>query len=118
MTVEKRFKERYEACDTPWDIGKPDFNLIEAVTSTPIAPCKALDIGCGTGDNAIWLSQQNFCVVGIDVSEIAIRKAKEKASKANANCTFLVSNFLTSHIDEAPFGFAFDRGCLHLLDTA
>jgi ubiquinone/menaquinone biosynthesis C-methylase UbiE len=53
MTIEKRYKEKYETHDTPWDIGKPDFNLIQAVTSMPIDPCKALDIGCGTGDNAI-----------------------------------------------------------------
>jgi SAM-dependent methyltransferase len=116
MTVEKRYKERYEACDTPWDIGKPDFNLIQTVTTTPIEPCKALDIGCGTGDNAIWLSQQNFHVLGIDTSEIAIEKAKEKALKANAKCTFIVIDILTSHVEGAPFGFAFDRGCFHSLN--
>jgi len=115
MTAEKRFKERYEAGDTPWDIGKPDFNLIQTVTATPIAPCKALDIGCGTGNNTIWLAQQNFPVLGIDTSEIAIEKAKEKALKANVQCTFMVIDFLTSRIEEAPFGFAFDRGCFHAL---
>jgi 2-polyprenyl-3-methyl-5-hydroxy-6-metoxy-1,4-benzoquinol methylase len=83
MAEENRFKERYKTGDTPWDIGKPDSNLTQTVTTTPIKACKALEIGCGTGDNAIWLSQQNFDVVGIDASEIAIEKAKEKASKAN-----------------------------------
>jgi len=117
MTEEKRFKERYEAGDTPWDIGKPDFNLIQTVTPTPIKPCQALDIGCGTGDNAIWLSQQNFQVLGIDTSEIAIEKAKEKASKANAKCALIVSDILTSHVEGAPFGFAFDRGCFHTLSS-
>jgi len=117
MTVEKRYKERYEAGDTPWDIGKPDFNLIQTVTTTPIEPCKALDIGCGTGDNAIWLSQQNFHVSGIDTSEIAIEKAKEKALKANVKCAFIVIDFLTSHVEGTPFGFAFDRGCFHSLDS-
>jgi len=117
MTAEKRFKERYEAGDTPWDIGKPDFNLIQTVIATPIAPCKALDIGCGTGDNTIWLAQQNFPVVGIDTSEIAIEKAKEKALKANVKCTFMVIDFLTSRIEEAPFGFAFDRGCFHAVKS-
>ena len=117
MAEENRFKERYKTGDTPWDIGKPDFNLIQTVTTTPIKPCKALEIGCGTGDNSIWLSQQNFHVVGIDASEIAIEKAKEKALKANAKCTFLVSDVLTSRIEGAPFGFAFDRGCFHTLGS-
>ena len=117
MTVENRYKERYEARDIPWDIGKPDFNLIQTVTTTPIEPCKALDIGCGTGDNAVWLSQQNFHVLGIDTSEIAIEKAKEKALKANVKCTFIVIDILTSHVEGAPFGFAFDRGCFHSLNS-
>ena len=115
MREEDRFKERYKTGDTPWDIGKPDFNLIQTVTATPIKPCKALEIGCGTGDNSIWLYQQSFHVVGIDASEVAIENAKEKALKANATCTFLVSDVLTSPIDGAPYGFAFDRGCFHTL---
>jgi SAM-dependent methyltransferase len=117
MTARRRFEERYEAGDTPWDIGKPDFNLMQAVTTMPIAPCKALDIGCGTGDNTIWLCQQNFRVLGIDASETAIAKAKEKALQAQVTCTFMVMDFLTSRIAEAPFGLAFDRGCFHALGS-
>jgi SAM-dependent methyltransferase len=113
MTVEKRYKERYEARDTPWDIGKPDFNLIQTVTTTPIEPCKALDIGCGTGDNAIWLAQNHFQVIGTDTSDIALEKAKEKASKANVECDFMLVDFLKNKIEGAPFGFVFDRGCFH-----
>jgi SAM-dependent methyltransferase len=118
MTVEDHFREAYEEGSAPWDIGKPDFNLIQTVTTTPIAPCKALEIGCGTGDNAIWLSQQNFTVVGVDSAEIAIEKAREKAAQANVTCTFAVRNFLKSHVEGSPFGFAFDRGCFHTLDAA
>jgi len=117
MAEENRFKERYKAGNTPWDIGKPDFNLIQIVTATPIRPCKALEIGCGTGDNAIWLSQQDFQVLGIDASEIAIENAKEKASKANVRCTFLVSDILSRRVEVASFGFAFDRGCFHTLGS-
>jgi len=117
MSVNKRFKERYKTGNTPWDIGKPDFNLIETVTKIPIESCKALDIGCGTGDNSIWLAQKQFQVTGTDVSEIAIEKAKEKALKNNVKCTFLVVDFFKSRIEGAPFGFVFDRGCFHTFDS-
>jgi SAM-dependent methyltransferase len=127
MSEELRFKQRYQSTewlrrhppggDTPWDIGKPDFNLIQTVAATPIKPCKALEIGCGTGDNAIWLAQQNFQVVGIDASEVAIEKAKSKAGESNVKCDFIVSDIMTSRIEGAPFGFAFDRGCFHTLDS-
>lgn len=115
--IEEHFKRRYKTGDTPWDIGKPDFNLIQTVTTMAIKPCKALDIGCGTGANSIWLSQKNFDVTGVDISEIAIQKAIEEASKANVKCTFLVMDFFTNKIEGAPFGFAFDRGCFHALKS-
>jgi methyl halide transferase len=102
MTVEDHFREAYREGSTPWDIGEADFNLVQAVTTLPISPCKALDIGCGTGDNAIWLCQQNFDLIGIDVSEIAIEKATEKAAEANVSCRFAVLNILKSHVDGAP----------------
>lgn len=115
--TEEHFNKRYQAGKTPWDIGKPDFNLIQIVTTMAIKPCKALDIGCGTGNNSIWLSQNNFAVIGVDTSEIAIKKALEEASKTDVKCTFIVSDFLTNRIEEAPFGFAFDRGCFHALKS-
>jgi SAM-dependent methyltransferase len=117
MTAEDRFQKRYESGDTPWDIGKPDFNLIQTVTTMAIGPCQALDIGCGTGDNSIWLSQKNFQVTGIDISEVAIQKAIEKASKAKVQCIFMIIDFLTNKVEGAPFGFIFDRGCFHSLNS-
>jgi SAM-dependent methyltransferase len=105
MTVEERYKERYKSGDTPWDVGKPDFNLIAVVTKKPIQSCKVLDVGCGTGDNSIWLAQNCFQVIGTDTSDIAIERAKEKASKANVE--------FKNKIQGAPFGFVFDRGCFH-----
>jgi hypothetical protein len=36
MTPEDRFNEHYKEGSTPWDIGKPDFNLVQTVTTTPI----------------------------------------------------------------------------------
>jgi SAM-dependent methyltransferase len=117
MTADEHFKKRYESGYTPWDIGKPDFNLIQTVTTMAIGPCKALDIGCGTADNSIWLSQKNFQVISIDISEIAIQQAIEKASKANTRCTFIVIDFLKNKVEGAPFGFVFDRGCFHSLNS-
>lgn len=117
MDAEERFRKRYDSGDTPWDIGKPDVNLIQTITAMALKPCKALDIGCGTGDNSIWLSQNDFQVTGVDLSELAIQKAIEKASQAKIKCTFMVIDFLTSKIAGAPFGFAFDRGCFHSLNS-
>jgi len=113
MTIEEGYRERYKSGDTPWDAGQPDFNLIEIVTKNPILSCKALDVGCGTGDNSIWLAKNRFQVIGTDTSDIAIEKAKKKASKAIVECGFILVDFTKNRIEGAPFGFVFDRGCFH-----
>jgi len=114
---QEEFEAHYRAKTTPWDLGRPDFNLSDAVTKKPIESCRALDIGCGSGHNSIWLAQQGFLVTGVDVSESALQKAKENASKANVECTFLSISFPEDEVPGAPFGFIFDRGCWHLLDS-
>ena len=117
MTIEERYRQRYESGDIPWDVGRPDFNLIEVVTKKPVPACRALDIGCGTGDNSIWLARNSFQVTGTDTSGIALKKAKEKASKAGVECDFILVDFLNNEIEGAPFGFVFDRGCFHSFDS-
>jgi len=113
MTTKDRFINRYKTGDTPWDTGKPDFNLIETVNGHPISGCRALEVGCGTGDNSIWLAQNGFHVTGTDLSEIALNKARKKATEANVTCDFRLVDFLQSSIETAHFGFIFDRGCFH-----
>lgn len=107
------FQERYKTGNTPWEIHRPDYNLINTVERTPIAPGRALDIGCGTGNNTIWLQQQGFAAIGIDRTELAITRAREKAAAAGADCPFQVLDFLADDIPGTPFDFAFDRGCFH-----
>lgn len=117
MSDQNRWEERYRTGSTPWDLGRPDFNLIDMVSKRPIPSCRALEIGCGTGTNSVWLAQQDFSVTATDVSVLAIRKARERAADAGVQCTFVVSDFLYDEIPGGPFGFVFDRGCFHSFDT-
>lgn len=51
---------------------------------------KVLDIGCGTGEFSIRLSQYGYEVLGIDISDIAIQKAKASAKLVGVNANFKV----------------------------
>lgn len=113
MNKEEHYQKRYEERDTPWEIDRPDYNLIEVVNSRPIVPGRALDAGCGTGDNTIWLASKGFTATGCDISQLAIGRALEKAAAARVTCDFLVRDFLKDEIEGAPFDFLFDRGCFH-----
>lgn len=98
----------------PWDTGTPDPQLVEMIDSHAVTPGRALEIGCGTGTNAIFLAQRGFEVLGVDISEVAIEKAR---AKARGPCRFEVADFLAAVPAGGPFEFVFDRGCFHVFDT-
>ena len=115
--MENRFEERYRTGDLPWDIKRPDFNLVNTIKDFHIGPGKGLDIGCGTGDNVIWLSQQGFKMTGIDLSETAIEQGRLKANQENIQASFFAMDFLNEKVPGNPYSFAFDRGCFHTFES-
>lgn len=117
MKTKDRFKNYYSEGYMPWVHSKPDFNLVDMVESWPIKPCKTLEIGCGTGTDAIWLAKKGFSVTAVDAIELPIKLAREKAIDENVECNFLVRDFLRDEIPESPFDFIFDRGYFHSYKT-
>lgn len=110
------WNERYRSGDAPWDTGEPNAHLLEFVRSYPLVKGRALDIGCGSGTNVLWLAGQGFITLGVDVSSVAIQKARSKAADATRYCDLVVADFLSDPIAGAPFDFIFDLGCFHLFD--
>ncbi len=108
---------RYAEGNLPWDTGAPDPHLVAAVGAGVVTPGRTLEIGCGTGTNAVWLAAQGFDVLGVDLSPLAIEKARARAA-ATRGCRFEVLDFLASEPPGGPFDFVFDRGCLHVFDDA
>lgn len=110
------WEQRYAQGETPWDTNEPDPHLVELVRSGVITEGRALDIGCGTGTNVLWLAAQGFDVTGVDVSPRAIELAKAKSAGAEGRFTFATLDILTDEIPSGPFDFVFDRGCFHVFD--
>ncbi len=98
----------------PWNLEKPPEALIELVTSGKIKPCKAVDLGCGTGNYALYLVSLGFKMTGIDLSSAAIAIATKKAKDKKIPCNFLACD-LTGNIDQVKdkFDFAYDWDALH-----
>jgi methyl halide transferase len=108
------WNDRYSSEEPlPWDTGTPDPMLVEFVEAHTVAPGRALEVGCGTGTNAIYLAQHGFDVVGVDVSPAAVDKARDKA---RGRCRFETIDFLSEVAPGGPFQFVFDRGCFHTFD--
>jgi SAM-dependent methyltransferase len=113
MTDGAKWNQRYASGDLPWDTGRPSTELQRVVAQQPIAPCRALDLGCGTGSNTIWLAQQGFDAVGVDIAPLAVAQACQRARAAGVSAQFQVADILHPPKFDQPFLFFFDRGCYH-----
>jgi SAM-dependent methyltransferase len=115
--AQRDWNASYASGELPWDTGVPDEHLVTLVERGGVKPGRALEVGCGTGTNALWLAAHGFDVVGVDVSPLAIEKARGKAAGA-PRCRFDVVDFLEASPAGGPFDFVFDRGCFHVFDDA
>lgn len=95
----------------PWEMG-PRQELVDLVQSARISPGRAIDLGCGTGSNAIFLAQHGFQVVGIDYAASAIEKARRKAREANVDVRFLIDDLTGLRNGLGTFDFLLDYGTL------
>jgi SAM-dependent methyltransferase len=102
----------------PWELGVRSelLQLVESGRLRPQAGDTAIDLGCGTGANTIFLAQSGWDTVGVDFSPVAIDKAEARAREADApeNLRFVVANLSASSIPGADGGFDFllDYGTL------
>jgi SAM-dependent methyltransferase len=98
----------------PWDTGITPPELERFVASHPAG--RALDLGCGTGTNVVYLSRHGWSSVGVDFAGRAIAKARRRARQAGVACTFLVAD-VTRLAVAGPFDLALDIGCLHSIPS-
>ena len=104
----------YRYSKMPYDTG-PDEKLVGLVESGRIQPCRAIDLGCGTGRNALFLAQNGFEVTGLDFAASAIAKAKQKADAAGLKAEFVVDDLTNLQNITGPFDFLVDAGVLDVL---
>ncbi|NOX56931.1 MAG: class I SAM-dependent methyltransferase [Planctomycetes bacterium] len=107
------WEERYRTGQTPWDTGRPSSELQRVLKEYQIGPCRTLELGCGTGTNAVFLAERGFEVTACDVSEQAISLARQRADRANVAVQFLTCDLLELTDLGEPFPFVFDRGVYH-----
>ena len=101
----------------PWDTGRPQPVFVELFKNGEIKKGRILDVGCGTGENALFLAENGCSVVGVDISHKAIELAKEKAAKRHLSADFFICDVLTlgSCLKEGEFDTVIDSGLFHTL---
>jgi SAM-dependent methyltransferase len=83
VTYDLLYRAGVAGASRGWDRG-PGPELVDLVGSgriTPdvLRPGRAVDLGCGTGSNVMFLAAHGFDAVGVDFSKAAIAMASEEA---------------------------------------
>jgi SAM-dependent methyltransferase len=107
------WNERYVANELPWDSGIASKELIRVLDEEKIMPCRAVELGCGTGTNSVYLASRGFDITGMDCSPVALEQARKKAAAAGSDAKFLEADLCRVNLQLEPFEFIFDRGCYH-----
>ncbi|MGD1992147.1 MAG: class I SAM-dependent methyltransferase [Anaerolineae bacterium] len=109
------FELRYLIGKVPWDTGVTPPELEALVKDPAVSPGRALDLGCGTGTNVIYLARHGWQAVGVDFSLLAILQARWKAFWTRLDCRFHRSDVTNLPFLTCPFDLILDIGCLHSL---
>lgn len=84
---------RYLESEQIWS-GNPNVALVREITG--LTPGSALDLGCGEGADAIWLAGQGWSVTGVDVSDVALARARQHAAAAGVAIEFVLDDLAAS----------------------
>lgn len=116
--VERDWDDLYRADlnTIPWEAGKASLDLVRLVESGRFPEGKVLDVGCGTGSDAIYLAEQGREVTAVDVSDVALGLARAKAERAGVRVTFLRAATPDLPFPDDTFDAVTDRGVYHLFD--
>ena len=116
--VRARWDTRYREGSTPWDTGITPPEVTQFWHSDLLPnPSVAIDLGCGPGTNAIFLSRQGLIVIGVDYSGIALEIARGRIAQRFPNGTSRV-HLVHASVSQLPVAnagasYILDIGCLH-----
>ncbi|MEZ6065932.1 MAG: class I SAM-dependent methyltransferase [Planctomycetaceae bacterium] len=113
MPTDRDWNQRYLDAATPWDSGRPSAELVRVLATNEIPRGRVLELGCGSGTNAIYLAQQGFEVTAIDIAPAALELARQRAEQAHVTINFIEADVHRFDTPGPRFDFLFDRGCYH-----
>jgi SAM-dependent methyltransferase len=94
-----------------WDTGIPAPEIVRFINGKE--PGNAIDIGCGTGTNLLYLAQHKWTITGIDFAPLAIQKAKKKLHEYSSSLFVADATKLIDLNLPGPYNLAIDMGCFH-----
>lgn len=97
--------------DLPWHRDEP-WPMLRQVVEADDAPGRALDLGCGAGEFAVYMARQGYDVTGIDMHETPLQMARERAERSDVDLTLVQGDVLAWEAN-GPYDLVLDSGCYH-----
>ncbi|MYS22485.1 Methyltransferase domain-containing protein [Streptomyces sp. DvalAA-14] len=107
-------EDYYRDGKPPWDSGVTPPELVALIEGPgALTPGHVLELGCGTGTNAVYLARHGWRVAAVDLVDRAVRQAREKAHAAGVDVTVLCGD--ATQLDDmglhGPYDLFFDLSC-------
>jgi SAM-dependent methyltransferase len=105
----------YHEGPAPWDTGHPQPAVVRLASEGGLAG-SVLDVGCGTGENALHVACLGLPVLGVDVAETALAIARAKAADREIKVEFAAADALQLERLGRRFDTVLDCGLFHTFD--
>jgi SAM-dependent methyltransferase len=111
MNPQPLYNVAYRFFRVPWELG-PRAELVQLLQQDRLRRGRAIDLGCGTGANAIFLAAHGFDVTGVDFAPAALDKARGRAAAAGVGVRFIEGDLTALPPDLGRFDLLLDYGTL------
>jgi SAM-dependent methyltransferase len=105
----------YHDGPAPWDIGRPQPAIVRLASAGGFAGA-VLDVGCGAGENTLYIASLGLSVLGVDVAQTALAIAREKAGERGIEAEFATADAFQLERLGRRFETVLDCGLFHTFD--
>jgi len=98
-----------------WETGNPSGELVDILDEGTIPPGTTLEVGCGTGADAVYLARRGFEVTAVDSSPLAVERAHSRAELAGVPVCFVLDDVFEFVRTGERYDFVYDAGFYHFI---